>query len=78
MFKFILELIVFYFLYKFVFEFIIPIYNATKQVKQKMNEMQEKMGKTSQKSNPTPNKSSEKTGFSDQLSSEYIDYEEVK
>ena len=78
MFKFILELIVFYFLYKFVFEFIIPIYNATKQVKQKMNEMQEKMGKTSQKSNATPNKSAEKTGFSDQLSSEYTDYEEVK
>ncbi len=61
-----------------MFEFIIPIYNATKHVKQKMGEMQEKMEKKSPQKTPTPNKSAEKTGFSDQLSSEYIDFEEVK
>ena len=37
------ELLVLYLLYKLVFDFIIPVYKTTKQVKQKVGEMQSKM-----------------------------------
>lgn len=78
MIKLIFELFLLYLLYKFIFEFIIPVYHATKQVKRKMNEMQETMKKQQdyyQNSNPTQQKP---TGSSAATDSEYIDYEEVK
>ena len=43
MFKLIGELLVVYLLYVVIFNFIIPIYNASKQVKSTMNNVQEKM-----------------------------------
>jgi hypothetical protein len=74
----IFEIFLFYLLYKFIFEFIIPIYQTTKQVKRKMNEMQEAMKNQQQYQNsrhqPTQNSDSQKKD----IDSEYIDYEEVK
>ena len=69
------ELFVIYILYKFIFEFIIPVYNTTKQVKQKMNEMQQKQDSpvndpyTKTQASETHKKPSHE---------DYIDYEEIK
>lgn len=43
MLKVLFELFVLYLVYKLIFDFIIPMYNASKQVSQKMGEMQSKM-----------------------------------
>lgn len=74
-FKLAWEILVIYLVYKFITGFIIPIYNTTRQMKGKMDEMQEKMRQQSQEMQqrqapPVPPKSS--------LNEEYIDYEEVK
>ena len=80
-FKLIGELVVIYILYKLIFSFIIPLYNTSKQMKGKMNEMQERMQaqqraqaeQQSQQQTPQPPKATEKISKED-----YIDYEEVK
>jgi flagellar biosynthesis protein FlhB len=66
--RLVIELFVLYLLYKLVFDLIIPMYKAGKQIKKKMEEvranMEEEEGKT-----PAP------SAFKD---GEYIDFEEVK
>ena len=44
-FKLIGELVVIYILYKIIFDFIVPLYKASKQMKSKMNDMQQNMQK---------------------------------
>ncbi len=77
MLKVLFELFMLYLLYKLVFDFIIPIYQTTKQVKQKVGEMQRNMNEQMQKQNnqftDTPKTTSPKVDKDD-----YIDYEEVK
>ena len=80
-FKLIGEIVVIYILYKLIFSFIIPLYQASKQMKGKVTEMQERMQaqqraqaeqqRQSQASQPP--KATEKISKDD-----YIDYEEVK
>lgn len=81
-FKLIGELIVIYILYKLIFDFIIPLYTASKQMKGKMSEMQQRMQQQQraqaeqqmqQSQTPQPPKATEKIS-----KDEYIDYEEVK
>ena len=70
------EIFVIYILYKFIFDFIIPIYNTTKKVKQQFGQMQEKMQeqmKTYNQQQPTQTTPKPKSA-----NEEYIDYEEVK
>jgi hypothetical protein len=43
MLKVLFELFVLYLVYKLIFDFIIPMYNATKQASRQMGEMQHKM-----------------------------------
>ena len=72
----IVELFVLYLLYKLIFDFIIPVYKTTKQVKQKVGEMQSQMNehKKQQQSGSftTTKESGAKTGKED-----YIEFEEV-
>jgi hypothetical protein len=70
------ELFLLYLLYKFIFDFIIPVYESSKKIKKQFGEMQEKMQndmrtyQNHQKpSQPEP--SSRKEG-------DYIDFEEIK
>lgn len=81
-FKLIGELIVIYILYKLIFDFIIPLYTASKQMKGKMSEMQQRMQQQQraqaeqqmqQSQTRQPPKATEKIS-----KDEYIDYEEVK
>jgi hypothetical protein len=78
MFKVIIELFVLYLLYKFIFDFIIPIYQTTKQVKQKVGEMQNKMneqmkGQQNQYTSAKQTEPAPKAGADD-----YIEFEEIK
>ena len=72
------ELFVLYLLYKLIFEFIIPIYRTTKQVKQKVNEIHRNMNEQANQQQrnqytPAANPASPKPKNDD-----YIEFEEVK
>jgi predicted Holliday junction resolvase-like endonuclease len=74
-----LELFVLYLLYKVIFDFIIPIYKTTKQVKHKVNEMQHTMNEQAKRQR----QQSQYTAAANQpspkpKSDDYIDFEEVK
>ena len=68
-----------YLVYKLIFDFIIPVYQATKQVKQKVGEMQSKMNEHMKQQqqgsqfNTAPKEAQHKPGKED-----YIEYEEIK
>jgi hypothetical protein len=67
-----------YLVFKLVFNFIIPIYRTTKQVRKGFREMHERMnGHTEQQQQPNDgskqNQSNNKGGVG-----EYIDFEEIK
>jgi hypothetical protein len=72
------ELFLIYLLYKFIFDFIIPVYESSKKIKKQFGEMQEKMQHNMNQyqnqqraAESTPPKPAQKDG-------DYIDFEEVK
>jgi hypothetical protein len=72
------ELFLLYLLYKFIFDFIIPVYESSKKIKQQFGDMQDKMQQNmnqfqqrQQPSQPSPEKPAQKEG-------DYIDFEEIK
>jgi hypothetical protein len=77
----VLELLFIYFLYRLVFDFIIPIYRSSRKVHEHMKDMQQRMEdqirheqqyrRSSQAPPPPPPEVKAKED-------EYIDYEEVK
>ncbi len=77
MFKLLIELFLFYLLYKFIFELVIPIFRTTRQVRKKMNEFQQNMNKQAE-NNPTSHESAAKPTASKPKSDDYIDFEEIK
>ena len=77
--KLLFELFVIYLLYKFIFDFIIPVYRTSKQVKQKMNEAHQRMqenqgGPSNDRYKNTPQPEARKRPAHE----DYIDYEEIK
>jgi hypothetical protein len=73
------ELFVIYLLYKFIFEFIIPVYNTTKQVKQKMNDVHQRMQENQGGSVNEPFiKKQTPEVHKKPVHEDYIDYEEIK
>jgi len=69
MIRLIIELVVLYLLYKFVFELIIPIYRATKQMRDKMEDTsRNRIQSTAPEKNESPKPAPK----------DYIDYEEIK
>ncbi|MEO7265849.1 MAG: hypothetical protein ABIW38_13110 [Ferruginibacter sp.] len=72
------ELLALYLLYKFIFEFVIPIYRSTKTMKNSMRNMQEKM----QEMHKQQAKTTETNPIQPQKQAapkeDYIDYEEIK
>ena len=66
-----------YMLYKFIFNFALPVYRTTRRVKKSFREMNEKM----QQQNPgaaQPNTSTTQAKPKENSPGEYIDFEEVK
>ena len=73
-----LELFVIYILYKFIFDFVIPVYKTTKHVKQKVNDMQQQMRQNQQASANDQFTQAQSTPSKKPSHEDYIDYEEVK
>ena len=74
------ELFLIYILYKLIFEFIIPVFQTTKQVRKQFGEMQNKMQdqmNTLKKQQATA-KTTTPPPTAKPKPEEYIDYEEVK
>ncbi len=79
MIKFLLELFVLYIIYKFVFELVMPIYQASKLIKKKMDQANQQMRQNQTngftKSDPSSSTSSRPSTNAD---GDYIDFEEIK
>lgn len=73
----IVELFVLYLLYKLIFDFIIPVYRTTKQVKQKVGEMQSQMNEH-MKQQQSGTFSATKESNTKSAREDYIEFEEVK
>lgn len=78
MFKVLLELFLLYLLYKIIFDFIIPVYQTTKQVKQKVSKMQQDINDQLHRQNKQATAEKPKAKASSAAKDDYIDYEEVK
>ncbi len=63
-----------WFLYRFIFNFVVPVSRATADMKRKMNEFQQQM----QSRNVPPQAEPEPQAAPKTKSGEYIDFEEVK
>ena len=73
----IVELFVLYLLYKLIFDFIIPVDRTTKQVKQKVGEMQNQMNEH-MKQQQSGTFSATKESKTTPAREDYIEFEEVK
>jgi len=71
--------IVLYLLYRFVFNFLLPVVRTTRQVRQQFRNMQEGMGGNEQQHFTTGEQKQQRpaTG-SKPLKGDYIDFEEIK
>lgn len=79
MFKLIGEIVVVYILYQIIFNFIVPLYRASKQMKGTFNNMQEKMKEQQDAQQRQYNKPEDiKKKPTQTAAGDYIDYEEVK
>jgi hypothetical protein len=67
-----------YFLYRFVFDFIIPIYKTTKHVKKGFKDMNKKMNEQRDQQNGFQQNPSSNGSTKKQPAGDYIDFEEIK
>jgi sortase (surface protein transpeptidase) len=74
----IFELFVLYLLYKLIFDFIIPVYQTSKQVKQKVGEMQNQMNEHMKQQQPGSFSPDDKQDAPKPGKEDYIEFEEVK
>lgn len=72
----ILYILLAWFLYNLVFKFIIPVYRASKKMKQQFREMQEKMQQ--QQGGQASHAQQPKTNSGPKPAGDYIDFEEIK
>lgn len=73
-----LEVIFIYFLYKLVFDFIVPIYRSGKKMHQNIKEMQDQMHQRMNRQQPRPEEATPPPPQNNLKEGEYIDFEEVK
>lgn len=83
MFKTLFLIFLFYMLYKLVFDFIIPVYNASKRMKDQVGQMQQKMYEEQQRQQFERNgyikpDAGNNAATAKPADKDYIDYEEVK
>jgi len=76
--KILFELFVLYLVYKLIFDFIIPIYQTTKQVKQKVGEMQNQMNEHLKNQQTGNHSSAPKDNNPKPTREDYIEFEELK
>ena len=67
-----------YLLYKFIFDFIIPIYESSKKIKKQFGQMQEKMDNDIKNYQAHSNPAQQQAQPTAKKEGDYIDFEEVK
>jgi len=67
-----------YLLYKLVFDFIIPVYKTTRQVKKGFREMHDRMQEHMQQQQQPQQSARSKSETSNTKSGDYIEFEELK
>ena len=67
-----------YLLYRLIFNFIIPVYRTTQQVKRGFREMNERMNGQANENNPEGNSTSRAKNSDKKKVGDYIDFEEIK
>ena len=73
------ELFLLYLLYKFIFDFIIPVYESSKKIKKQFGEMQEKMQNDMRNyQNQQQTQQSAQHEKTSKKEDDYIDFEEIK
>jgi hypothetical protein len=72
------QILLIYFLYKLIFDFIIPIYQTSKRVKRQMREMNAKMQEQMNAYNQQQSSQQSRPKQEPVNKEEYIDYEEIK
>jgi hypothetical protein len=75
--KYLFYAFLFYLLFRFIFNFVLPVYRATRQVKRGFREMQEKMREQQSSGEQSQAQPGQPAGGGSSLG-EYIDFEEVK
>jgi len=79
MLRYIFWFLTIYFLYRLVFNFIIPVWRVSRQMKGQVRDFQEKMNAQNQPASPTyTSAAEEKSKQSTPKNGDYIDFEEVK
>jgi len=74
-----LLILLFWFLYNLVFKFIIPVYNTTREMKQKFREMQNRMqDPVNQQQDHSNTTTAAPKPTSKATREDYIDFEEIK
>ena len=78
MWKLLIELFFLYLIYKIVFDFIIPVYKASKQMSQKMQDFSQKMNVQQKPTGNQPTQNSNTGTRHKPKDEDYIDFEEIK
>lgn len=73
--KFIIYVLLAYFLYRFITGFLIPVFRTGKQIKKQFNDMQQRMHDQMNEQKPPSPSTNDK---SKTTAGDYIDFEEVK
>jgi Sec-independent protein translocase protein TatA len=78
MMKFIIYGMLIYFLYKLIFQVVVPVSKGVKSVRQNMEQMQKKQAEAARKANNTHNTTAQTAQKEAPVEAEYIEFEEVK
>ncbi|HMT95906.1 MAG TPA: hypothetical protein PKC62_04390 [Ferruginibacter sp.] len=78
MIRMILTLLLIYIVYKFVFEFLIPLFNTTRHMSNKVKEMTEKMQEQERKKQMEEQNHTAHSNAPKPAPGDYIEYEEIK
>ena len=77
--KYVLYALLAWFLYKFIFKLVIPVYLASRKIKKGFREMQEKMNASQQQQSAArPSQESKSSSTGKKPAGDYIDFEEVR
>jgi hypothetical protein len=76
--KYFLLILTFYFLLRFIFNFVVPVVATALKMRRKIKEMQSPMNSNSDNYGPSAPKTEDSKSPSKASSSDYIDFEEVR
>lgn len=78
MIKFIFYTFIFWLLYKLIFDFIVPVYQSTKQVRRQMGDIQERMREQFEQQQRAAEPQRPQATAKKADKGDYIDFEEIK